>query len=161
MVQLRASLVVLFVACLAVRTAAAGPNPHYGQVACTACHIDEEDYELRNEDPTALCNSCHGKDSHTRDHHPLRHAVPGIDMPDDWPLYEGMMTCRTCHAPSHEENIGLYMFLRGESDGGEGFCFNCHRREAGSDLFMLRDSMNLDNCPGCHRKEGGVAGWTA
>ena len=79
---------------------------------CTACHIDEEDYELRSEDYNELCNRCHAEKDPGRDHHPIRAVPEQMEVPEDWPLQEGKFTCLTCHTPSHDEYIGVFMFLR-------------------------------------------------
>jgi predicted CXXCH cytochrome family protein len=139
--------------------ARAEANPHYGAVVCTACHVDEEDYELREEDPTLLCNRCHEGHRRMRDHHPLRTVDQSITLPEDWPLYEGKLTCLTCHVPSHEENIGLHMFLRGDNHKGrEKFCFHCHRREALVKINPHVESNEGTGCGLCHdrRPEVGV-----
>lgn len=129
-------------------------NPHYGEVVCTACHIDEEDYELRSEDPTVLCNRCHGEGPLAIVHHPLRKVPDAIKVPEDWPLYEGKLTCLTCHLPSHDENIGIYLFLRGENHAGKvKFCFLCHLPESFAGRNPHEEVNRGKGCSFCHLTE--------
>lgn len=127
--------------------AVAAVNPHYGDIVCTACHVDEEEYELHSDDPSELCNRCHGEGRIVGHHHPLRAVPPEITVPEDWPLLNGRLTCLTCHVPSHDENIGIDMFLR-EDLGAEStaFCFVCHDREK---ITSRNPHMEINRGTGC------------
>lgn len=126
-------------------------NPHYGGIVCTACHIDEEEYELHSEDSAELCNRCHGEGRIVGHHHPLRAVPPEIQVPEDWPLLNGRLTCLTCHLPSHEENIGRFMFLRGEKVSElQDFCFLCHSRRTVTDRNPHEEINRGAGCGLCH-----------
>jgi hypothetical protein len=130
--------------------AAGKANPHYGPIVCTSCHVDEEDYELKSEDHNELCNSCHGETSPpVSSHHPLRMVTNAVAIPEDWPVSGDSLTCLTCHLPSHDENIGKYMFLRDYDEARpQDFCGRCHR------LWEMRDPHAEANeqkgCDLCH-----------
>ena len=132
--------------------ALAGRNPHYGPILCLVCHVDEEDYELRDEDLNTLCNRCHGKGPLVGNHHPLREVPESIDVPEDWPLQEGYLTCLTCHLPSHDEYIGIYMFLRTEALERRSleFCLNCHARESWEGRNPHQEVNQGKGCGFCH-----------
>lgn len=131
--------------------AAPAGNPHFGPIECVACHIDEEDYELRSSSYTELCNSCHLELMTGRTHHPLRPVGGEVTVPEDWPLEDGGLSCLTCHLPSHDEYVGQYMFLRSpyQSDPG-GYCSNCHRRESWSGRNPHADANRGEGCNFCH-----------
>lgn len=130
--------------------AAGKVNPHYGPIICTSCHVDEEDYEIKSEDYTELCNSCHGEFPPGRSHHPLRQVSAAVTPPADWPFDGGSLTCLTCHLPSHDEHIGKYMFLRAyDEDRPQDFCARCHR------LWEKRnphiEANEMKGCGACHQ----------
>ena len=53
-------------------------------------------------------------------------------IPDDWPLYDGPLTCLTCHTAGDSPvyNPGNPNFLRGGPYGGRNdMCWICHDRE--------------------------------
>jgi hypothetical protein len=129
-------------------------NPHYGPIVCTACHVDEEDYELRAEDLDLLCNRCHAEGSHVRTHHPPGKVPKAVSIPEDWPLQDGALTCLTCHLPSHEENVGSYLFLRGEDpERSVTFCLNCHSRESWTGRNPHNECNHGEGCDFCHHEK--------
>ncbi len=131
--------------------AGAEENPHYGPIECLACHIDEDDYELRGSSITDLCNSCHLKLQPHRSHHPLRPVGPDVTVPEDWPLEDGRLSCLTCHLPSHDEYVGQYMFLRAPFDvKGGSYCSKCHRRESWKGRNPHADANKGEGCNFCH-----------
>lgn len=134
--------------------AVAAVNPHYGEIVCTACHVDEEEYELHNEDPAVLCNGCHGEGRIVGHHHPLLAVPPEITVPEGWPLFGERLTCVTCHMPSCEKNLSEYMFLRGpKSVSLNEFCFLCHDREKVSKRNPHEEVNRGTGCRFCHDKE--------
>lgn len=131
--------------------AVAKANPHYGPIMCTACHVDEEDYELVEEDLDLLCNRCHGEGPLVGNHHPLRKVPEEIGVPEDWPTQDGALTCLTCHLPSHDEYVGAYMFLRSESkEKSLEFCLNCHARKSWEGRDPHKEVNEGKGCGFCH-----------
>jgi len=144
----------VFSALADMEPAAAAVNPHYGEIVCTACHVDEEKYELHSEDSAELCNRCHGEGMIAGHHHPLRAVPQEIAVPKDWPLLKGRLTCLTCHLPSHPESIGQFMFLRGEKGSElQDFCFLCHSRSKVTSRNPHEESNGGTGCGFCHDSE--------
>ena len=122
-------------------------NPHFTGKDCDICHAGtprEGDRNVRLKfggDDIAMCNSCHQNESLKGDLHPVGIIPPApggpASVPPDLPLYQGTVTCRTCHEvflqcrvqPSVQfENIN---FLRGAPyKKTVDLCFRCHNKEA-------------------------------
>lgn len=122
-------------------------NPHFTGKDCDICHAGapaEGDRDLRLKfggDDVAMCNSCHQNESLKGDLHPVGivPAAPGgpVSVPPELPLYQGKVTCRTCHdvylqcrlQPARRfENIN---FLRGAPyRRAVELCFRCHNQQA-------------------------------
>lgn len=129
-------------------------NPHYSDILCTACHIDEEDYELRSEDQVGFCNRCHGDGRHIGAHHPLRAVPESIEVPEDWPLLDNRLTCMTCHLPGHEEYRGIDRFLRdGPYVSIPVFCESCHRPDFRKMRNPHAEVNRGEGCGFCHDTE--------
>ena len=120
-------------------------NPHFTGKDCDTCHEgapEPGDSNLRLKfggDDIAMCNSCHEAEQVKGEIHPVGITPPegnSINIPDEFPLYEGKVTCRTCHdvylqckaKPSVQfENID---FLWGAPyKKTTDFCFRCHKIE--------------------------------
>ena len=121
-------------------------DPHFTGRDCDVCHttVPEPGQTAVNlkfgGDDVALCNSCHEKDTVPSDLHPVgvtAARTAAITVPEGLPLYDGAVTCRTCHdvylqcreSPrKHFENID---FLRGGPyPKTSDLCFRCHSKEA-------------------------------
>jgi len=127
------------------------PTRTTSPIQCTACYTDGEEYALRDDDVGRLCNSCHGEGPLSGNHHPLRKVPDGIEVPADWPLQDGVLTCLTCQLPSHDEYIGVYMFLRGESrEKPVAFCLNCHSSESWANRNPHKEINEGKGCGFCH-----------
>ena len=121
-------------------------DPHFTGKDCDVCHETapepgDEDLSLKfGGDDVAMCNSCHQTEYVKGDLHPVNIVPPkgdAVRVPDELPLYDGKVTCRTCHdtymqcqaKPSVQfENI---YFLRGAPyKKTTDLCFRCHNIEA-------------------------------
>jgi predicted CXXCH cytochrome family protein len=126
-------------------------SPHYRKALCFACHTEGEGYPLVNEDPVALCNSCHGTGEVVGDIHPLRKVPDSITPPKGWPTREGFLTCMTCHLAGHPEHEGTWKFLRGGPyEDRNDFCRNCHDPMSYGDRNPHRDINRGEGCEFCH-----------
>lgn len=120
-------------------------DPHFTGKDCDICHEvapkpGDKDLRLKfGGDDVAMCNSCHQTEYMKGDLHPVNIAPPegdSIRVPDELPLYEGKVTCRTCHYVYHQckkepaiqfKNIN---FLRGTPYKKTlDLCFRCHNIE--------------------------------
>ena len=147
----RSMLACTILGLLLALPAHAAKNPHYGPITCTACHVDEEGYELLDDNLDLLCNRCHGEGPLVGNHHPLRTVPDDISVPEDWPTQDGALTCLTCHLPSHDEYIGIYMFLRSESrENPLEFCLNCHDRGSWEGRNPHQEINQGKGCGFCH-----------
>ncbi len=119
-------------------------NPHWSGNSCSECHIEKlpswKGAGLRfNNDPIRLCNRCHDKDCVTTDIHPVEVAPAQdsqINIPSDWPLKDGKLTCLTCHdvkvqmSGNFAQKTGNSNFLRGAPFKAlTEFCFICHQQK--------------------------------
>jgi len=120
-------------------------DPHFTGKDCNVCHElapepGDKDLQLKfGGDDIAMCNSCHQTEYVKGDLHPVDIVPPegdSIRVPAELPIYEGKITCRTCHdvymqckaQPSLQfENIN---FLRGAPYKKIiDLCFRCHNIE--------------------------------
>lgn len=120
-------------------------DPHFTGKDCDVCHEvapepGQKDLRLKfGGDDVAMCNSCHQTEYVKGDLHPVGIVPPegnAISVPAELPLYQGKVTCRTCHEvymqcnakPSIQfENV---YFLRGAPyKKTTDLCFRCHNIE--------------------------------
>jgi len=158
-------LLVLLLVALALRLAPAGPplppNPHEAMNApgtCKGCHAYDGSTLAAHEFDVRIpekCRVCHTEEQLGRSH-PIgvdpRHSAENVDVPEDLPLENGMVSCGTCHNPhlvflsktraypaqqpaflevTGQVEIPWYktLFLR-KSDPDRGFeplCLACHK----------------------------------
>jgi predicted CXXCH cytochrome family protein len=137
-------------------------DPH---TDCAHCHVVPQPKGAEAlfppyVDPSKLCLDCH---TYAANHHPVN-VVPVTPVKPVFPLYNGEITCLTCHeihgGPQHQLTPRL---LRGEaSDDRREICFDCHTREQYADLdphIMKDDSGNRrvvngkPVCLSCHELE--------
>jgi len=114
-------------------------NPHWTGKHCAECHVDGTPPQLKYDgDPIKLCTVCH-ETGHSRiDVHRVPLEVSqkmAAQMPQDWPLLDGRLSCFTCHEPKLQmyRNDPLQKhnpnFLRGKTVRlSASFCYNCHDR---------------------------------
>ncbi len=125
-------------------------NPHYLRTLCSTCHKDDKK-SLLTDDPTALCNRCHGTGEIAGDTHPLKTPPAGMKIPPGMPLKNGSLTCLTCHRAGHRDEIQFYKFLRGGPyKDPNDICFTCHNREVFKKLNPHLDINQLKGCEFCH-----------
>ncbi|MFG0251925.1 MAG: cytochrome c3 family protein [Phycisphaerales bacterium JB038] len=87
------------------------------------------------------CSGCHTPDQLFS--HPVG-VTPSFELPDDFPLFNGQITCATCHdstsaaahAAARQNGTAL---LRGQVQGAD-FCLQCHD-QIGRDRADLHGSM--------------------
>ena len=120
-------------------------NPHFTGKDCDICHEKttgpgRKGPRLRfGGDDVAMCNSCHQAEYVKADIHPVG-IVPSkgesVRVPAELPLYEGEVTCRSCHDVYLQcrENPAVRLknknFLRGAPyKKNMDICFRCHNRE--------------------------------
>ncbi|MFH0926420.1 MAG: cytochrome c3 family protein [bacterium] len=121
-----------------------------------------EKYLKYNSDITQLCKSCHNNKKAWADNHPID-IIPsegkGIKISDIFPLYNGKLTCTTCHLLKCKGGGDNPKFLRGgpytkRTDA----CLMCHVREeyqAKSPHRLVGDDGKIiqDSCTYCHTFE--------
>lgn len=96
---------------------------------CAWCHISTEGRAnppgIRPGVSTA-CVRCHS-DREDAFSHPLN-IVPGISLPEEMPLENGRMACRTCHFahPPKEKERPCNRALLRKPGRGTHFCSSCH-----------------------------------
>jgi hypothetical protein len=158
-------------------------NPHEDMSTCSACHTSEMGGRgtlIFGSDISQLCQSCHDGRQATREVHPVNLA-PGAAMagqiPSDFPLEQGKLTCSTCHNTKWscaKEQPAPYQSGPGDSSRRTGpaavpnrnflrgvptphalaFCFNCHM-QASYKPFNVHGQLDAgrkktDTCLWCH-----------
>ena len=116
-------------------------NPH---TDCAHCHesIPAKDTTApfpKDVDPSGYCLDCH---DYSVNHHPVN-IVPAIPTTASFPLFNGKVTCLTCHeihgGPQH---AGTPKLLRGGPYADRrAICFGCHTQEryAKIDPHIMQD----------------------
>lgn len=146
-------------------------NPHFTGKHCEECHVSapqpgDKNLKLKfGGDDIAMCNSCHEKENVKGELHPVGIAPSvgeAVTIPKELPLYDGKVTCRTCHdvylqcqaEPAAQfENIN---FLWGAPyKKVTEFCFRCHNRDVYAKTNpheQVDDEGNVDEkqCLYCH-----------
>jgi hypothetical protein len=144
-------------------------NPHGDAALCTACHTSAAGGKgaVRfNGNASQLCRSCHDGRHAVREGHPSD-LSPGDEIakriPSDLPLYDGMLTCLSCHdvvlrcTPEQSASGANRNFLRGVAKvAGVAFCFRCHVEEKYRP-FNVHDQLDngkikMNTCEWCHIK---------
>ena len=142
-------------------------NPHGDPVLCSSCHtsavVGRGDLRF-DGNVSQLCQSCHDGRLATREVHPVDLAPSATiakEIPSDFPLEDGMLTCRSCHdisrgckagQPATVSNRNL---LRGARVSHRlEFCFRCHEQE-NYQSFNAHDQLEAgkaktDTCVWCH-----------
>lgn len=121
-------------------------NPHIKPEPCDSCHAkvptkedgEKEDFFLLKDDIDALCHVCHEKKCcKPGDLGHLGHPS-GIEKwdtkkfrrPKTLPLYEGKITCTTCHFHSRQDGTDYKMVRIVKIDGKKidwtDLCHDCH-----------------------------------
>ncbi len=146
-------------------------DPHFTGKDCDVCHDGvpvpgRKDFKLKFKNDIEMCNSCHQTEYVQGDLHDSDIVPPdnlSICIPEEMPLYDGKVTCRTCHdvflqcKSDASEQLKNISFLRGPpfkkiSD----FCFRCHN----SDYYVKinphhqidkKGEVLTDKCLYCHQ----------
>jgi len=143
-------------------------RPHYQVSLCRSCHTTMplaprgapgaqklSEIPLREENPNRLCNRCHESGLSKANAHPIR-AVPEKireRMPADWPLFEGSLTCVTCHTAGDSPffDPANPNFLRGGPyENRNDICWKCHLREELAQLNPHHEIQSGRGCELCH-----------
>jgi hypothetical protein len=143
-------------------------NPHWKDVMCIACHIEEPGEGTPNlkyqGNITLLCNRCHDGEIARNDVHPVdKKPSENVAIPEDMPLSQGLLTCATCHDSSLQEggerkrSVGRHnpSFLRGGYNTRNEYCFRCHLMEQYGKLNAHQQlsesgSVKPQSCLFCH-----------
>lgn len=126
-------------------------RPHFRRSLCFACHADEDDYSLRNEDVNALCDRCHASGRIKANIHPLRKVPQGITIPKGWPLTNGALTCLTCHDQGHEEQPRWPWMLHGAPYATpRAVCRACHSKTGLESSKIHQEISEGKSCDTCH-----------
>jgi len=143
-------------------------RPHYQVSLCRSCHTEMPrlprgfpgaqrlaEIPLREENPTRLCNRCHESGLSKANAHPIRAVSEKIRerMPADWPLFEGSLTCITCHTAGDSPffDPANPNFLRGGPyENRNDICWRCHLREELALLNPHQDVQVDRGCELCH-----------
>ncbi len=155
---------------LAVRSARI--RPHYQLSLCRSCHKEKpkapkgspgaqplSEIPLLDPDPNKLCNRCHESGLSVSNAHPIVKVAKkdGIDypsrIPKDWPLYEGWLTCLTCHTAGDSPIFDPKnkSFVRGGPYSNRNdICWVCHRREEFAEINPHSDINSGEGCEFCH-----------
>lgn len=77
-------------------------SPHRRPDACSACHGTDSPTDATSLEPS-LCRDCHPRDRMylgclEEKAHPMGQEPRTAAIPEGWPLFEGTVTCVTCHA---------------------------------------------------------------
>ncbi len=143
-------------------------RPHYQVSLCRACHTVMplaprgspgaqrlSEIPLREADPNRLCNRCHESGMSKANAHPIL-AVPDKikeRMPADWPLFEGSLTCMTCHTAGDSPffDPANPNFMRGGPyENRNDICWRCHLREELSKINPHQNVQSNRGCELCH-----------
>jgi hypothetical protein len=144
-------------------------RPHFLGAFCEACHTVKpttakgepgaqplSEIPLRSDDPNELCNRCHESGLSKANAHPIKEVPEAFKarIPEGWPLYNGGLTCLTCHTGGDSpvfdpENPS---FLRGAPyETRNAICWNCHTREEFAELNPHERIQDLEGCEFCHQ----------
>lgn len=115
-------------------------NPHLAGIFCVFCHEKEPIYEndplnLKFEgDRVLICTQCHNNKRARADNHPVN-RIPsegkGVEVDERFPLYEGKITCLTCHDIPCKGEETTPKFLRGGPyETRVDACLVCHKQES-------------------------------
>jgi len=144
-------------------------RPHFLGAFCEACHTVKptiakgapgaqplSEIPLRSEDPNVLCNRCHESGLSKANAHPIKVVPDGFKerIPPDWPLYNGSLTCMTCHTGGDSPVLDPEnpSFLRGGPyETRNTICFaSCHLQEEFAELDPHWAINEGEGCEFCH-----------
>jgi len=146
------------------KTYSKGPNVHRSSLYCSECHgqgTPSPKNLLYEGDDIALCRSCHPRSLYNL--HIVGIRPKDVQVPDEFPLSQGRITCVTCHDepscnPGEHPSWQRPFFLRGNQSGFL-FCFSCHSAK-GYESYNPHDVKHLqsaserkNNCLFCHTAE--------
>jgi len=124
-------LLFIFLALIFIMPQKAAGHNFIGKVGCFECHeklpLGDSALHLRT-DIEKVCMKCHNLEK--RLSHPVN-VVPKEVVPMDLPLYQGKVTCVTCH-DVHMSAVNKLTgkkthYLRRVSKG-KNFCYSCHAK---------------------------------
>jgi len=142
-------------------------NPHGNPALCIDCHTSSGGGKtaLRFDgNASQLCRSCHDGELAESEAHPSD-IIPSAEIakkiPSDLPLYNGTLTCLSCHdvvqqCTAEKNTAAASNILRGTQSpsGNLPFCFRCHVRENYQPLNVHDQldagKLKTDICLWCH-----------
>jgi len=147
------------------RQASENINPHRSGIFCFLCHekephgAEKEIYLKCKGDTVALCKNCHDNQRAKADNHPVN-IIPsqsgGVKIPKDFPLFQGKVTCLTCHKLFCQGKKESPFFLRGGPYQKRiDTCLICHIKKQflkvnPHDQLTDTGEIREDRCLFCH-----------
>jgi predicted CXXCH cytochrome family protein len=129
-------------------------DPHLRRTPCSVCHIEEKTFTLITRNKDSLCTRCHDSPQVVGDIHPIGPPPDGMTVPAGWPLYEGRVSCLTCHVPGHQEDLGRAVLLRGGPyENRRSSCAPCHDFSAMENENPHAAIAKLQGCDTCHDRQ--------
>jgi len=140
-------------------------NPHRSGIFCIFCHDKEP---IRETDPLNLkfggdgiqvCTQCHNNVRARADNHPVNlypSEGKGVKLDERFPLYDGKVTCLTCHKIPCKGEETKPKFLRGGPYKERvDACLECHQKESYKainphDQIDEFGRLRKDRCLYCH-----------
>ncbi len=114
-------------------------NPHRSGVFCQLCHetgigLSSDALKLKFQaDRVAVCLQCHDGKKARADNHPVRVSPSkdkGVHVPEGFPLYDGKITCLTCHEmPCQGGDLEAKLLRGGPYEKRVDACLSCHSKE--------------------------------
>lgn len=135
-------------------------NPHKSGKLCNVCHDSSKEFSLKyGGDDIVLCEKCHSEGKTSVEAHSVNftyHQNTEVEIPEDFPLLNGKVTCLTCHKFNCNKPQS-YKFLRKSFAAREDFCFNCHKKShyrKYNPHIQIKDGGEIDfnTCVICHSK---------
>jgi hypothetical protein len=111
-----------------------GASPHGSSTACLSCHVDREGKSgFVGGSASAACLTCHSTAENLG--HQIALSPVRAQVPQGFPLPNGMVGCETCHEEPASTGHGVAKdnprFFRGGPYQHLGdLCANCHRETA-------------------------------
>lgn len=125
------SMAILLALALAVSAKRTMQFPHdFTQRECYRCHkFPERRPLILTSSIPRLCRGCH-KEIKKATTHPVNMPPRSVEVPEEFPLRYGLLTCATCH-DIHKVPRMMFgkktFYLRVAADSRKAFCLKCHR----------------------------------
>lgn len=143
-------------------------SPHFNAGYCLQCHRrlpgkrGHKLYLKSSGAPEAVCRCHYSGRQHCPHPSDIRAQDSGdIQVPSDFPLIEGKLTCATCHDIYQQcrQQAFKHSFLRSKPNANRSdICFRCHNRQNYERLnphiqLDAAGSIRVETCLYCHVQE--------